>query len=496
MNSDEIILGVHNKIIGYPGTGKTTLLINELIRLRNNFPELRITYLSFTNEAVNTARDRLFARIDGKSVVFGTIHSIAKRVTANSRKLIHWDTRNCEICKSSCEYHLREFAKLYTSWYYDEEIKLDYTFTKYTLKIDGLYALNKNFNEPVFDMTLHYALSSLIVSNFGSEVFDKQIIYRINKLVSQIDIPRYSLLTSLEELMDFTIEWLEYKKNNGLFEFDDLILHAMDKSLDTDILIVDEFQDLSTLQYQLISKWGENIDTVVVAGDYNQSIYGFQGGTPQFLLDFECGHKIVLRHTYRLPRKVLEIAKDILQDENGFNSVYSNRDDGDISRINLEEIDINQLIIEYDSIFLLCRTNRQIKELDNKLNNLFRNRLSIAERAAYARMLNLYRNRQRGKINELLKQHSGRGELFLLAMDNGLTLQQLEKKFSVLQMKTIHSSKGLEADIVILYDQSDRDMYSDEERRVWYVGLTRSRGSLIILQEITRKRTNYLSLIQ
>lgn len=61
MNIDghQILMGKRNKIIGYPGTGKTSLLIKILKRINLKYPHKKITYCSFTNEAVNEARDRL-----------------------------------------------------------------------------------------------------------------------------------------------------------------------------------------------------------------------------------------------------------------------------------------------------------------------------------------------------------------------------------------------------------------------------------------------------
>lgn len=493
----KIIHGVNNKIIGYPGTGKTTLLIKLLTEIKLQKPEFKITYLSFTNEAVNTAREKLLAKTDGKNVNFGTIHSMAKQISNTNSKLIHTDIRQCSN-SCNCKEVLFEFAKEYCSWYYDEEIKMDLEYSRYTAKLDGLWTLDKSYFEPIFDMVLHYTLSSLIVSNFGSNIYNRnKIMSQINSMLDQIAIPHYSLLTSLDEILDFTLEWLEYKKENHLFEFDDLIFHALDKYLDADVLIVDEYQDTSALQHELISNWSKHIPTVVVAGDYNQSIYGFQGGSPQFLLDFPSENKLVLNHTWRLPKKVLEKTKEILNDEHGFNSVYSDRDDGDIHRVELNELDLNSLIVDNSTIFILARTNKQLDELKSKLQYVFTPQLTLPERSAYARLLNLFKNKQREKILQLLKQHKKRRELFEFALENEYNLEELLEKMNVLKFLTIHASKGLEADLVLLYDHTERkEIESEEEKRVYYVALTRSRGSLLVIYEMTKKRTIYLSAIQ
>ena len=329
----QILMGKRNKIIGYPGTGKTTLLIKILKNIRENYPNKSITYCSFTNDAVNEAKGRL----GSNDVRFGTIHSIAKRISGIRGQVIHTDYRFCQKCK--CSDILYKFAETYCSWYYDEEVELSMEKPKYSVKIDGLWALSKYLAHPVFDVDLHFTLATLIFSNYGHRFEDKNFVLgKLTKLLSQINISSNSLLTDMDEIYDFIAEWQLFKKENNYFEFNDLLVYGLNYDLTTDVLIIDEFQDLSALQYQLIEHWCASVETVIVAGDYNESNSGFQGGSPDMLLDFEYDNKVVLNHTFRLPKIVLEAAKEVLQDEHGFDDVYSERDDGKVIRLDIKKV--------------------------------------------------------------------------------------------------------------------------------------------------------------
>ncbi|EJG06656.1 UvrD/REP helicase [Methanofollis liminatans DSM 4140] len=82
--------------------------------------------------------------------------------------------------------------------------------------------------------------------------------------------------------------WRDYKAKNGLFEHEDYIRLALVHRLPppASILVVDEYQDVSPAQDALIRSWIEHPETkrVYVAGDPDQSIYGFRGCNPRLFL--------------------------------------------------------------------------------------------------------------------------------------------------------------------------------------------------------------------
>lgn len=81
--------------------------------------------------------------------------------------------------------------------------------------------------------------------------------------------------------------WSDYKAEHQLYEHDDYIFAAIEAEAGplAPILIVDEFQDLSPLQFVLFTQWRQSGEVVriYVAGDPNQAIYAFRGADPIFL---------------------------------------------------------------------------------------------------------------------------------------------------------------------------------------------------------------------
>ena len=106
----------------------------------------------------------------------------------------------------------------------------------------------------------------------------------------------------------------ERMREQGLMDFDDLLTEALGLLYLASepvrkfcrrfrYLLVDEFQDISPLQYQLILAWNREGDELFVIGDPDQSIYGFRGSDPEcfarLMEDFPETEVIRLRENYR-----------------------------------------------------------------------------------------------------------------------------------------------------------------------------------------------------
>jgi superfamily I DNA/RNA helicase len=125
--------------------------------------------------------------------------------------------------------------------------------------------------------------------------------------------------------------WSDYKRTAAdmrLFEHGDYVAEAVDRSLypDVDVLLVDEFQDLAPLEYQLYKSWRDagRFERVYIAGDPNQSIYSFRGGTPHYFEHTDINDRITLKTSYRCPETVASMGNAVLSaydgtDPRGFN---------------------------------------------------------------------------------------------------------------------------------------------------------------------------------
>jgi DNA helicase-2/ATP-dependent DNA helicase PcrA len=74
-----------------------------------------------------------------------------------------------------------------------------------------------------------------------------------------------------------------------------------------DHLVIDEFQDITTLQYAVYREWRPHMEEVFIAGDDDQVVYAWQGADPNLLLDTTVHEDVVLPNSYRLPSRILNV---------------------------------------------------------------------------------------------------------------------------------------------------------------------------------------------
>ncbi|ERG90569.1 MAG: superfamily I DNA and RNA helicase [Haloquadratum walsbyi J07HQW1] len=103
--------------------------------------------------------------------------------------------------------------------------------------------------------------------------------------------------------------WRSYKGDHGLVGFADMLERVKQRSLvpQIDYLVIDEFQDITTLQYDVYEEWKPTVDRVLIAGDDDQVVYAWQGADPNLLLDANRDEDVVLPNSYRLPSNVLSV---------------------------------------------------------------------------------------------------------------------------------------------------------------------------------------------
>ncbi|MFB6142267.1 MAG: UvrD-helicase domain-containing protein [Halorientalis sp.] len=103
--------------------------------------------------------------------------------------------------------------------------------------------------------------------------------------------------------------WRAYKGEADLVGFADMLERVKDRSLvpSVNYLFIDEFQDITTLQYDVYEEWRQHMDEVLVAGDDDQVVYSWQGADPNLLLDEAVDDDVVLPNSYRLPSRILDV---------------------------------------------------------------------------------------------------------------------------------------------------------------------------------------------
>lgn len=122
-------------------------------------------------------------------------------------------------------------------------------------------------------------------------------------------------------IADLLRAWGDYKTEHGLFEHEDYVRLALDRELSppAPVLFVDEFQDVAPAQAALIEQWIDHPDTqrVYVAGDEDQSIYGFRGCDPGIFLGLPAEDRGARPDgsrptSHRCPARIMKTAETIL----------------------------------------------------------------------------------------------------------------------------------------------------------------------------------------
>lgn len=129
-----------------------------------------------------------------------------------------------------------------------------------------------------------------------------------------------------EEWRDFYRRYQEFLREEGLLDYDEILVEAA-RLLRGGLvppgvragyrhLLVDEFQDLTPLQYQLLKLLAETGSTLFVIGDPDQSIYGFRGAGAtvfaDFRRDYPAAAEIRLRLNYRSTPVIISAAQHLI----------------------------------------------------------------------------------------------------------------------------------------------------------------------------------------
>lgn len=137
------------------------------------------------------------------------------------------------------------------------------------------------------------------------------------------ELNRYrGLMTAREawpiELRQFAAKWERYKRENNLSDFTDLIETCL---RDTDaapgrpnVIFVDEAQDHTPMQMDLIRRWGAYADYFVVVGDDDQLLFSWCGASPESLLKpvIPDDQLVVLEESLRVPRAIHAFAEKLI----------------------------------------------------------------------------------------------------------------------------------------------------------------------------------------
>ena len=345
-------------ILAGAGSGKTRVLttrIGHLIEDKGVQPA-NILAITFTNKAANEMRERVEETLesDASDMWISTLHSCCVRILRKDINRIGYN---------------RSFV------IYDSADQV-------TLVKDCLKELN--LNDKVFE-------PKMIISTI-SGAKDKLYDPKQFKAMHMND-------NRMSKIADVYALYQDRLKRNSALDFDDLIFKTVEllKS-DKEVLdyyrnrfkyiMVDEYQDTSKAQYELIKILAKEHQNICVVGDDDQSIYGWRGADIRNILEFEKDyddvHVVKLEQNYRSTQIILDAANTVISNniERKRKRLWSEKKDGELIKIQVaqDEIEESDFVADmiakisreqnrsYKDFAVLYRANAQSRSVEDALN--------------------------------------------------------------------------------------------------------------------------------
>ncbi|WQT52963.1 ATP-dependent helicase [Helicobacter pylori] len=268
----------YNLVIASAGTGKTSTIVGRILYLLDNGikPE-EILLLTFTNKASNEmiARVAKYSQSSSK-IEAGTFHAVAYRYLKE-----HYPNLSLKQPK--------ELKKLLESI------------------VDTKNVLTDDDKKPYTSQHL-YALYSLYTNALKQEDFSAWL---SNKNPEHTPYAAF-----YENILD---EFENTKKKHNYIDYNDLLLLFKQAMLERPSpykeVLCDEFQDTNPLQESILD--AINPPSLFCVGDYDQSIYAFNGADISIISNFTQKYKnaqvFTLTKNYRSSKEILDLANQVIQ---------------------------------------------------------------------------------------------------------------------------------------------------------------------------------------
>ncbi len=284
-------------IIAGAGSGKTKVLTTRITHLMaaHKIDSFNILALTFTNKAAAEMKERvekILGNSEARNLYIGTFHSV--------------------------------FARILRS----EAPKLGYP---------------SNFT--IYDTDDAKSVVKTVIKEMALD--DKH--YKPNVVYNRISAAKNALIGATEYMNDWALQQEDARANrpaigkiydayvkrcfkNGSMDFDDLLfkMYLLLKNFPESLskyqrkfkyVMIDEYQDTNTAQYEIIKLLGAMHENVCVVGDDAQSIYSFRGATIENILQFKKDYDevkvIKLEQNYRSTKNILHVANEIIANNKG-----------------------------------------------------------------------------------------------------------------------------------------------------------------------------------
>ena len=372
-------------VLAGAGSGKTRVLTERIIKLIDDgVSPYNILAITFTNKAAKEMRVRVQNKIGdvANSIFIGTFHSFGLRILRENYDAIGYSS-NITI--------------------------LDTDDTKSLIK----RILKENSFDPA-DYDIKHIISKISSAK--------------NDGISPLEFSKL-FLNEHDKVIGLVYEkYLKLLKENNSVDFDDLLLKPVEIfKKRKDILekyqerfryiLVDEYQDTNSIQYELCKMLAKKYNNIFVVGDANQSIYSWRNADYRNILNFEKDYKnahvVLLEENYRSTNTILKAANSVIKNNNEGTKLNLWTSIGDGEKVEYIRVEdeikessfvinkIKELVSEgysYSDFAVLYRTDAQSKTVEEAFvrNNIpyniigsyyFYNRKEIKDLIAYLNLI-------------------------------------------------------------------------------------------------------------
>ncbi|MCR8745644.1 DUF3553 domain-containing protein [Romboutsia lituseburensis] len=326
-------------ILAGAGSGKTRVLTTRIAHLIENkgVQAPNILAITFTNKAANEMRERVEETLgsDTKEMWISTFHSCCVRILRKDINRIGYN---------------RSFI------IYDSADQV-------TLVKDCLKELN--LSDKAFE-------PKVVISTISGAK---------DKLHSPKEFKQMHMSDArMSKIADIYALYQDRLKRNSALDFDDLIYKTVELlRTDSEVLefyrsrfkyiMVDEYQDTSKAQYELIKMLAKEHQNICVVGDDDQSIYGWRGADIRNILEFEKDyddvHVVKLEQNYRSTQIILDAANTVISNniERKRKKLWSEKKEGELIKIQVAENEVEESDFVSDMIAKIAREqNRSYKD--------------------------------------------------------------------------------------------------------------------------------------
>jgi DNA helicase II / ATP-dependent DNA helicase PcrA len=341
---------------------------------------------------------------------------------------------------------------------------------------------------------------------------------------------------SFSNLRIISNELKRYKKEYSLIDYNDMILDftKSDKSPKFDVVFIDEAQDLSLMQWEMARSIWKKTEDSFIAGDDDQAIYKWAGADVDSFIALK-GQYLPLTQSYRIPAKVHGLAMGIINRiRNRIDKTWQPKvNEGTLQR----HFDVDSIDMTKGDWLVLSRTRHMLTDIGESLyrqglyykNKYKRTNEQVLHEAAtaweYLRQGQLITYKQVESISKYMgPKHWHAKKIKGMAKESFYGIDQLVKDYGLqvktvwyeafdeagqtevdylrkmrkngeklnekprIELSTIHGAKGGEAtNVVLLTNLTENTMRSyernpDDENRLFYVGATRTKENLHIIE--------------